>query len=271
MIDLAVIILTKNESLHIVRCLERLDPLRPREVFVVDCFSTDGTQEMARHIGATVVEHEWPGNQAAQFNWAIDTLPIESGWVLRLDADEWLTSELVEEIKTRLAELPSSVDGVLLKRRHCVGWLGSKWIKHGMYPTRILRIFRKGKARYSKDMEMDEHLKADGDVVEFDNDFVDESLLSFEEWRQKHCNYAMREAQMVVSGNVNANKRAYYRLPPYLRAFAYFCIRYILKLGFLEGSPGFRWHFWQGLWYRLIVDREIGRMRHYNREKTINA
>ena len=49
--------------------------------------------------------------------------------------------------------------------------------------------------------------------------------------------------------------------PPYFRAFAYFCIRYFLKLGFLNGLAGFRWHFWQGLWYRWIVDREIGRMK----------
>ena len=47
----------------------------------------------------------------------------------------------------------------------------------------------------------------------------------------------------------------------YLRAVAYFCLRYFLKLGFLDGLAGFRWHFWQGLWYRWIVDREIGRMK----------
>lgn len=41
----------------------------------------------------------------------------------------------------------------------------------------------------------------------------------------------------------------------------YFCIRYFLKLGFLDGLAGFRWHFWQKLWYRWIVDREIGRVK----------
>ena len=56
-------------------------------------------------------------------------------------------------------------------------------------------------------------------------------------------------------------KAKYYRLPPYLRAFAYFCIRYFLKFGFLDGLPGFRWHFYQGLWYRCLVDREIGRLK----------
>ena len=73
--------------------------------------------------------------------------------------------------------------------------------------------------------------------------------------------YAKREAQMAVSDKMNPNKRAYYRLPPYFHAFAYFCIRYFLKLGFLDGLPGFRWHFWQGLWYRCLVDREIGKLK----------
>ena len=49
-------------------------------------------------------------------------------------------------------------------------------------------------------------------------------------------------------------------LPPYFRAFAYFCIRYFLKLGFLDGVAGWKWHFWQGLWYRWLVDREILKM-----------
>ena len=81
-------------------------------------------------------------------------------------------------------------------------------------------------------------------------------------------------------------KAKYYRLPSYFRAFAYFCIRYFLKLGFLDGLSGFRWHFSalaslgvfasprvanprkgrlrQGLWYRLLVDREISCLKHQN-------
>ena len=97
--DLAVIILQKNEKLHIKRCLEKLAPLAPRQIFVVDCFSTDGSNKIAAEMGAAVVQREWPGNQAAQFQWALDNLPIESSWILRLDVDEYLTDELIEENK----------------------------------------------------------------------------------------------------------------------------------------------------------------------------
>ena len=105
MADISVIILTKNEKLHIGRCLERLAPLEPRQVFIVDCFSTDGTQEIAKDISASlrlsarIVPHEWPGLYAKQFNWALDNLPIKASWVLRLDADEYLYLEAIEEVK----------------------------------------------------------------------------------------------------------------------------------------------------------------------------
>ena len=273
--DIAVIILTKDERLHIGRCLERIAALSPRQVFVVDCFSTDGTQTIVEewqndkigqtHFIISVVEHEWPGNQAAQFQWALDNLPIEAKWILRLDADEYLTDELIAEIKDKLPRLEDDVDGVVLKRRHVVGWLGNRWIKRGMYPTKILRLFRNGHGR--SDMKiMDEHIVVQGRVVEFENDFVDHSLISFEEWKEKHRNYAKREAQSYLSGERStgekaAKKDAYYKLPPYIRAVAYFMLRYVAKRGFLEGLPALRWHFWHGLWYRWIVDREIGRMK----------
>lgn len=271
-LDVTVVVLTKNEHLHIGRCLAKLSQLAPRQVFIIDSFSTDDTQKIitaaaeSLSIPVQTVEHEWPGDQARQFNWALDSLPIKSSWILRLDADEWLTDALTDEIKVKLPQLPDDVDGVVLKRRHLVGWLGGKWIKHGMYPTRILRLFRTGHARYAEDMAMDEHLIIEKKAVEFDNDFVDESLISFENWQGKHRNYAKREALMAVSNNVNPNKRIYYKLPPYFRAFAYFCVRYIFKLGFLDGTPGLLWHFWQGLWYRWLVDIEISAMKmHFGR------
>ena len=76
--DLAVIILQKKEKLHIKRCLEKLAPLAPRQVFVVDCFSTDGSDKTAAAMGATVVYRAWPGLYALQFNWALDHLSIKT-------------------------------------------------------------------------------------------------------------------------------------------------------------------------------------------------
>ena len=228
MTDISVIILTKDEKLHIGRCLERIAALSPRQIFVVDCFSTDGTQDIVANFGKTgqtyfpkisvsVVEHEWPGNQALQFNWALDNLPIETKWILRIDADEWLAPELIAEIQNKLPLLDEDVDGVVLKRRH---YFGGRWVKRGTYPTRILRLFRAGRARYADDMVMDEHLVVNGKTVEFDNDFVDEPLISFEDWKGKHRGYAKREAQQAIESMksgvwTDPRKAKYYKLPRY--------------------------------------------------------
>jgi hypothetical protein len=121
---------------------------------------------------------------------------------------------------------------------------------------------------------MDEHAQVSGKIVDFCGAFYDDNLNTFEWWQEKHRGYAKREAadaidlysRMLkgmadgeVGDSVAAKKKmAYYRLPPYFRAVLYFCIRYFVKLGFLDGRAGWRWHFWQGLWYRWMVDREIG-------------
>ena len=276
MTDISIIILTKNEQLHIKRCLERLMPLEPRQTFIVDCFSTDNTKKIVNSFlelktpTPTIVlcEHAWPGNQAAQFNWALDNLPIEGQWVLRLDADEYLFPDTVEEVKGLLPKwngekvtaggLPPDVTSLSLSlaRYFC-----DRKIRFGNPEIELVRFFKFGFGRSSQS-EMDEHIvTSEGTNYKLKGKFVDHSLISMDEWREKHRNYAKREARMAVSGSANANKKLYYKLPPYLRAFAYFSYRYFLRLGFLDGLPGFRWHLWQGLWYRWLVDKEISKLR----------
>lgn len=271
MTDLTTIILTKNEELHIRRCLERLMPLKPRQVFVVDCFSTDGTQKIVEEFAkgeVDLIEHEWPGNQAAQFNWALDNLPIKADWVLRLDADEYFYPETIEELRGLLPKwdgegavsgnLPPDVTSFSLRRARR---FLQRDVKFGGRDVELVRLVKFGHGRSSQS-EMDEHIvTTSGANIKLHGKFVDDSLLSFRQWQEKHRNYAVREARMVMQGAANANKHLYYRLPPYFRAFAYFCYRYFLWLGFLDGYAGWQWNFWQGLWYRCLVDREIGRMK----------
>ena len=81
MLDISVIILTYNEEIHIKRCLENVNQFAKR-VYVIDCFSKDKTVEIAESMGATVIQHEWPGNQAEQFNWALDNIKIKTASML---------------------------------------------------------------------------------------------------------------------------------------------------------------------------------------------
>ena len=266
--DLAVIILTKDEKLHIGRCLERIAALSPRQVFVVDCFSTDGTQEIVTDTSASLrlcvktVEHEWPGLQSVQFNWALDNLPIEAKWVLRLDADEYLTPESIDWLKANLDGIDEKVSALefTLERKFMGGM-----IRHGTNGIKMVRMFRRGRGRYAETL-MDERIVYEGEKLSVPVVFYDDNLNTLEWWKEKHRGYAKREAQQAIESLksgvwTDPRKASYYRWPPYIRAFAYFFLRYVVKRGFLDGRAGWRWHFWQGLWYRWIVDREIGKLR----------
>ena len=269
--DLSVIILTHNETLHIRRAIQ--SALRVAEqVIIVDSFSTDDTVEIAQSLGAKVVQHTFV-NQAQQMQWAMEQDFIHTEWILRLDADEYLTDALVQEINSRLSTLPKEVSGVVLKRQ--VHFMG-QWIRHGgYYPIRLLRIWRKGHAIIEQRW-MDEHtLLTQGTSIQFIYDFVDDNLQSLTWWTQKHNQYATREAvdiltrkyglnagdQKLDGGQASAKRwyknNLYLKLPLFLRAFLYFQYRYWIKLGILDGKKGLVWHFLQGFWYRFLVDAKI--------------
>ncbi|MCL4404056.1 glycosyltransferase family 2 protein [Patescibacteria group bacterium] len=258
---LSAIILTYNEEKNLPQCLESIRGLA-HETIVVDSFSTDRTQAIAKEFGARVHEHPFK-NQADQFNWALDNLEITGDWILKLDADEYVTPELRGEIHAllnadeRAGSPTAAFDGYYIKRR--VYFMG-RWIRHGgYYPIWFLRLWRKGKGR-SEVKEMDEHIVlTEGKAGRLRYDFADDNRKGLSDWTAKHNNYATREAWDYVAGlYASGDKKAfYYRLPPFCRAFAYFSYRYFIRLGFLDGAPGLAWHFLQGLWYRFLIDAKI--------------
>lgn len=294
MLDLSVIILTYNEEIHIRRCLENVKQFASK-VYVVDCFSIDRTAQIAKELGAEVIEHEWPGNQAEQFNWALDNLPITTEWILRLDADEYLLPGLIEELLEKLPVIPESVSALSLSlaRAFC-----GKILHHGIVNNiRIIRIFRKGKARYEKRL-MDEHLSVlSGETIDMKNQFVDDNRMPIGLFIDKHNGYATREAALLLDAEYHltnmdslpqdygrevekkrTQKARYARMPLFWRAFGYFVYRYIIKLGFLDGKEGFLWNFLQGWWYRTLVDAKVyeikkacgddkEKMRHFLQDK----
>ena len=272
--SMSVIILTFNESLHIERCIKSLMPFAEK-IFVVDSFSTDDTVEKARRLGAEVYQNPWI-NYANQLNWGIDNLPIETDWIMRIDADEVVTSELSQELLEKLPNLSDEQTGIIIKRR--VHFMG-RWIKHGSYyPTFLLRFWRKDvgsiEARW-----MDEHIVlSKGESIHFDFDIIDDNLNNLTWWTQKHNSYASREAidllnlkyglfdmGQKVDGTTQTQAglkrwlkdRYYVHIPLGLRAILYFIYRYFFRLGFLDGFQGLLWHTLQGFWYRMLVDAKV--------------
>lgn len=273
MLDITAVILTFNEEVHIRRCLENVNQFA-RKVYVVDCYSTDQTVRIAQELGAEVVSHKWPGNQADQFNWALDNLTIETAWILRLDADEYLLPELVDELQEKLPVIPEDISALSLSRART---FYGKILHHGIVnDVKIVRVFRQGKARYEKRL-MDEHLSIlSGRTIEMTNQFVDDNRMPIGQFIEKHNDYATREAALLLDAEFHltdvgqlskdhgeevekkrAQKAKYARMPLFWRAFGYFIYRYILKMGFLDGKEGFLWDFLQGWWYRTLVDAKI--------------
>ena len=278
---LTTVILTHNESLHIRRVIASAVQVSD-QILIVDSFSTDDTVEIAQALGARVVQHEFV-NQAQQMQWAMDQDFIQTPWVMRMDADEYLTETLAQEIKSKLPTLPNEVSGVVLKRQ--VHFMG-RWIKHGgYYPTSLLRIWRTGHAVIEQRW-MDEHtILTQGTSIHFKHDFVDDNLNHLTWWTQKHNQYSTREAADILNRKYNLStelqgvttpagtKQAttkrwyknnlYLRLPLFFRAFLYFQYRYWIKLGFLDGTKGLVWHFLQGFWYRFLVDAKLLQIEHW--------
>lgn len=273
MLDITAIILTYNEEIHIRRCLENVKQFAKR-IIIVDCFSKDKTCEIAKEMGAEVIQHEWPGNQAEQFNWLIDNVSINTKWILRLDADEYLMPDLIAELNEKLPTMDEGVSALSLARAR--SYCG-KILHHGIVNgIRIVRIFRTGKARYDKRI-MDEHLSIlDGKTIEMKHQFVDDNRLTIGQFTIKHENYASREAAILLDAEYHlsdtrklekdhgeevekkrAQKAKYAKMPLFWRAFGYFIYRYIVKGGWRDGKEGFLWDFLQGWWYRTLVDAKI--------------
>lgn len=277
MLSLTAIILTKNEEKNISKCIKSISKIA-ENIVVIDSYSEDKTVQISESLGAKVYQHKFISH-SDQFNWGLDNIEISSEWILRIDADEEFTLELVNELDEKLPNIQEEVNGIFLRRRRY--FLG-KWIKHGdVYPEKVLRIFRNGTAR-SEDRIMDEHIVVlSGETICLNNDLEDKDTKDLTFWINKHNWYSNKEAEEFLK-KYNNNKvnsidenlfgtqrerkrwlknKLYYNIPLFIRPIMYFIYRYILKLGFLDGIEGLIYHFLQAFWYRFLVDAKIYELR----------
>lgn len=283
------IVITFNEEVHIGRCIDRLRPVAHR-VVIVDSFSTDQTVAIAKERGAEVLQNPFTSH-AAQFQWAMENAEVESGWILRMDADEFLEDAAIREIGERLAALPPETTAVDFRRKV---YFQGKWIRWGGHYGAILtRLWRTG-AAHVEQRWMDEHvaLHHGRSVLFAKGDLVDDNRKDITYWTEKHNSYSTRQMIEYIALEYEdfmprpeqgsaLNWRAglkrgirnnvYSRLPLYLRAFAYFLQRYILRLGFLDGRRGLVFHLLQGFWYFFLIDVKVGEARAYIRQHGVDA
>ena len=252
---LSVVIITHNEESNIGRTLASVQPLvadGKGEIIVVDSGSTDRTVEITKSFGARVFIEEWKG-YAAQKNSAIDK--AAGDWILSLDADEELSSELppaaiVFSIPEFLQAVdhgrgkkpyPADLNGFRFHRRNY--FLG-RWIKHGgFWPDPKLRLFKKGSGRF-EERTVHESLKVEGTTFPIGPDIVHHSYPTLADYIDHMNRYSSLGAEMAVG----KGHGGFSLLNIVLRPLATFIYNYFFRLGFLDGREGLLLHLYHAVY-----------------------
>jgi len=222
---LSAIVITKNEARNIEACLDSVAFCDER--IVVDGGSADGTAALAEAKGARVtIASEWRGF-GPQKNFA---LSLATGdWILSLDADERVSEKLAGEIKRAIAE--DGVDGYEMPR---LSTFCGKPMRHsGWYPDYVLRLFRRGRGRFSDDL-VHERVICDGPVRRLSEPLTHHPVLRLEDSLSRMDRYSTARAEMIVS----SGRRVSF-FTGILRGWWTFIQTYFIRLGFLDGREGF--------------------------------
>src|SRR5580700_9082552 len=275
-LPVTAIVAVRNEARNLPRCLESLREIG--EVYVVDSQSTDATVEIARSSGARVVQFHYQGGWPKKRQWAMESLPLAHDWILLIDADESLSPELVDEIRTAIQN--PSYDGYYIALR--MFFLGRE-LRHSGASFYKLSLFRRGKGRFEcrlkdqdqsmADMEVHEHIVMEAEGGSIRTSRLRHSLLhhnveSLSRYIRKHDEYSNWEAHVWLEGEENAKdlapalfgtqaqrrrwlRKNLFAIPGSPALF--FLYKYVFALGFLDGTPGLIYCGMQGVQFFHIT------------------
>src|ERR1700761_1098798 len=269
------IVLTYNEDVHLPRFLKSVADLNA-PVFILDSGSTDRTVEIAIDFGAEILQHPFE-NHPKQWDYALKNFPVQTPWIICLDADQVVTPELCERLRNFRNEDYADTDGVYFNRKN---FFKGRWIKHGGYsPFYLLKMIRFGKGHSDLNENMDHRLIVSGKPIIWKDGYIleenlKENNISF--WIAKHNRYSDLVAHEEVERMMQLRsqtikprfwgspdertawlKSLWWKLPRYVRPMLYFFYRMFFQLGILDGRTGVIFHFLQAFWFRLVVDIKI--------------
>jgi glycosyltransferase involved in cell wall biosynthesis len=224
LIQLSVIVITKNEAHSIQACLQSV--AFADQLVVLDSGSTDGTVEKAQNLGAQVsVNADWQGF-GVQKNRA---LALATGqWVLAIDADERLTPELQADIVAAMR----SPDFDVYRLSRLSSYCGQIMRYSGWYPDHTARFFKRGFAEFSNDL-VHEKLVTSRPIGKLSGHLLHNSFTNFEAVLDKANRYSTAGAQIGFAQGKKASlgKALGHGLWAFFRT-------YVLRLGFLDGRMG---------------------------------
>ena len=235
--SLSVVLITRNEAANLPRTLAsvRLILAIAQEIVVLDSGSTDTTLKIARDFGARVIEEPWKGF-AAQKNSAIDH--STGDWILSLDADEEISTELAREIQTLLASEPPFSAYYIPRLNHFLG----RPLRHGGYwPDPKLRLFRRGAARFA-DRPVHETLHCDAPTGQLKGHLIHHCYPTLDDYIEHMNRYSTLGAQALVASGRARSSWPWLLWNAILNPAATFAYNYFLRLGFLDGREGLLQH-----------------------------
>lgn len=275
--SISVLILTLNEEANLPRCL---DAVRwSDDIVVVDSGSADRTVDIARAAGARVLHRKFDSEDQHRL-WCLREIPFKYPWVYNPDADEVTTPELHAE----MVEAVSTSPNVVAFRVRFKNFLMGKWIRFSsLYPTWVVRLFRPECISFRRGINLE--YVVDGPVGRLESHFLHYSFnKGFRAWFEKHARYAEAEAyetirslqtesirwRDLISFDAVIRRRALkilsFRMP--FRPFFRFVYMYVVRLGFLDGIPGFTYCSLISFYEYMIV-LSVREIRHRENGKAI--
>lgn len=226
-IKLSAVVITYNEEDKIGRCLDSLIGVAD-EIIVVDSLSTDRTVEICKSKGATVISQEFLG-YAAQKNFGMERANFK--YLLSIDADEVLSTELIDSIKN----IKISSNSKIYEFNRLTNFCG-KWIKHGgWYPDTKIRIWEKGKGKWigegvHETLQLDDNtniIKLKGDLLHYSIDSISQHIDQIQKFTTIAAQTLHQKGRKTSIATILFN------------SWFKFVRDYFLRLGFLDGFYGF--------------------------------
>lgn len=251
-LTLSVAIITRNEEANLARTLASVG--WADEIVIVDCGSTDRTEEIAGQFGAKFFVEEWKGF-GVQKNSAI--AKCSSDWVLALDSDEEVSAELAEEIRGLLRSQPQHETYFLRRRNMFLG----RWIRHGgYYPDPKLRLFCRGATQF-EERAVHETIRPSGTPGRLRGDLIHHAYPTLDAYIEHMNRYSSLGAgQALASGKTSRSVFAFL-WNVWVVPVATFKYNYIFRLGFLDGREGFLLHLYHSAYvsWKYAKAWELGR------------
>jgi glycosyltransferase involved in cell wall biosynthesis len=260
-IPITIVMISLNEAHQLEEVVKNVSNWA-QEIYLVDSYSKDATIDIALELGIKVVQKKFEGF-GEQWNFAIDNLPIDTSWTMKLDPDERLSDELKLSIASNIFKNEDRVDGLIVRRKL---WFMGKPIP---VTQDLLRVWRTGQGSFT-DVKVNEHVVLSGTSKLVSGQLMHLDSPDLEHWFDKQNNYSTSEAEIIFEEKPLADKalifgtnfqrrmwlkKNFNNIP--FRYFFFFLYNFIILQSFRAGRVGFIW-----AWSRVLV-MKLGQYKAY--------